>query len=96
MSNCAASAREGHATFYVAELVEQMSTLELTQRQQEWIQEVGGSLKQITVPTRTLDALLNEAGFPRIDFITIDVEGHEMEVLRGFSLEKHRPPSGAC
>jgi len=43
------------------------------------------------VPIRTLDALLDDAGFPRLDFVTIDVEGHELDVLRGFSLERHRP-----
>ena len=43
------------------------------------------------MPTRTLDALLDETGLPQIDFITIDVEGHEMDVLQGLSLEKHRP-----
>jgi FkbM family methyltransferase len=89
--NCAVSAQEGEATFYVAEDVEQMSTLVLTPGHQEWIHDAGGAVTTITVPTTRLDTLLAEVGFPRIDFITIDVEGHESEVLRGFSLEKHRP-----
>jgi FkbM family methyltransferase len=89
--NCAVSGREGEATFYVAEHVEQMSTLDMTPGQRDWIDEVGGSLKEIIVPTRTLDSVLEDASFPRIDFMTIDVEGHEMDVLRGLSLERHRP-----
>lgn len=89
--NCAASDREGTASFFVAENFEEMSTLDLTPDRLEWITEVGGAVKEITVRTATLDTLLAEAGFPEIQFITIDVEGHEMDVLKGFTLEKHRP-----
>ena len=89
--NCAASNREGTATFFVAENVEQMSTLNLTADHLEWIEQVGGAIKQTTVRTATLDSLLAEAAFPEIQFITIDVEGHEMGVLEGFTLETHRP-----
>jgi FkbM family methyltransferase len=46
----------------------------------------------VMVPARTLDDILDEAGAPApIDFLSIDVEGHELEVLRGFDLERWRP-----
>jgi FkbM family methyltransferase len=45
----------------------------------------------IDVPVRTLDAILEEAGEPQIDFISIDVEGHELEVLDGFDLARWHP-----
>jgi hypothetical protein len=46
----------------------------------------------IEVPLRTLDELLVEADAPTpIDFVSIDVEGHEMDVLRGFDLGRWRP-----
>jgi FkbM family methyltransferase len=45
----------------------------------------------IDVPTRTLDQILIEAGARSIDFISIDVEGHELDVLDGFALERWRP-----
>lgn len=45
----------------------------------------------IAVPTRTLDQILIEAGIQRIDFISIDVEGHELDVFDGFDLERWRP-----
>ena len=89
--NCAVSDREGTAKFFVAESVEQMSTLELTPDHLKWIEQVGGEVEEITVRTATLDSLLAEAAFPEIQFITIDVEGHELAVLDGFSLETHRP-----
>lgn len=89
--NCAVSDKEGTASFFVAENVEEMSTLDLTPDRLEWIEHVGGAVKEIKVRTATLDSLLAEAAFPEIQFITIDVEGHEMEVLKGFTLEAHRP-----
>lgn len=43
------------------------------------------------VRVMTLDAVLAEAGNPKIDFMTMDVEGTQLDVLRGFSLQRHRP-----
>jgi hypothetical protein len=46
----------------------------------------------LIVPTRTLDDILDEAEAPSpIDFLSIDVEGHEVEVLRGFEFARWRP-----
>ena len=46
----------------------------------------------IEVPVRTLDEILEQAGAPTpIDFVSIDVEGHEVEVLSGFDLTRWRP-----
>jgi len=46
----------------------------------------------IEVPVRTLDDVLIEAGAPRqLDFLSIDVEGHELEVLGGFDFAHWRP-----
>jgi FkbM family methyltransferase len=46
----------------------------------------------ITVPVRTLDEILAEArATPPLDFVSIDVEGHELEVLAGFDLARWRP-----
>jgi FkbM family methyltransferase len=89
--NCAASSREGEATFVIAENVEQMSTLDRSSDHLDWIRRAGGVVNEITVRTATLDSLLSEAGFPEIQFVTIDVEGHEGAVLEGFTLETYRP-----
>jgi len=46
----------------------------------------------VEVPTRTLDQILTEARVtPPIDFISIDVEGHELGVLQGFDFRKWCP-----
>jgi FkbM family methyltransferase len=48
--------------------------------------------EMINVPARTLDSLLEEAGAPRpVDFLSVDVEGHEIEVLRGFDFARWSP-----
>jgi FkbM family methyltransferase len=46
----------------------------------------------IAVSVRTLDDILRDARAPApIDFLSIDVEGHELEVLRGFDFDAWRP-----
>jgi FkbM family methyltransferase len=46
----------------------------------------------IKVPIRTLDSVLKEAGAPPcFEFLSIDVEGHEIEVLRGFDAAHWQP-----
>ncbi len=46
----------------------------------------------VQVPVMTLDQVLDDAGAPRpIDFVSIDVEGHDIEVLSGFDLSRWRP-----
>jgi len=39
----------------------------------------------------TLDDILAQLGNPRPDFVSIDVEGAELDVLKGFNLAQHRP-----
>jgi FkbM family methyltransferase len=89
--NCAASSRAGEATLFVARDFEQMSTMALTADHRAWVEAVGGTLEPITVPTATLDSMLEAAGFPEVQFMTIDVEGHELAVLEGLTLERYAP-----
>lgn len=49
------------------------------------------SMKSICVPTMTLDTILAWSGFPRLDFLSVDVEGTEIDVLNGFDLERWKP-----
>ena len=44
-----------------------------------------------TIPTRTVDRILEENQMPEIDFVSIDVDGSELEVLRGFDLRRAKP-----
>jgi FkbM family methyltransferase len=89
--NCAAALSNGDATFYVAESVEGMSSLNPTDEHIEHINRIGGKIKEIIVRTRTVDDILSEARIDKIDFISIDVEGNELDVLKGFSINKYFP-----
>ncbi len=43
------------------------------------------------VELKTLDDVLEEAGNPRLDLVSLDVEGLELQVLKGFDLNRHQP-----
>jgi FkbM family methyltransferase len=45
----------------------------------------------VRVPARTLTSVLEEAGAPRVDLLSLDVEGYELEVLKGLELARYRP-----
>jgi FkbM family methyltransferase len=46
----------------------------------------------VGVTCRTLDSILEESGVkPGFEFISIDIEGHEMEMFKGFDLSKWKP-----
>jgi len=44
---------------------------------------------EVTVPASTLDALLDHSGSPHVNFLSLDVEGYELETLKGLS--RHQP-----
>jgi FkbM family methyltransferase len=46
---------------------------------------------EIEVPARRLSEILDEASVDEIDLMTLDVEGFEVEALRGLDLARHRP-----
>jgi FkbM family methyltransferase len=53
----------------------------------------GGSMPSVSVPVDTLDRMVASRGLERLDFIKIDVEGFEPDVLEGATgaIERFRP-----
>lgn len=47
--------------------------------------------KEVDVKADTLSNLLKNYGITAVDFLSIDVEGAELEVLKGFDFEQYRP-----
>lgn len=45
----------------------------------------------LSVPAKTLTSLLDEASVSNIDFLSLDVEGFELDVLRGLCFDKYQP-----
>ena len=45
----------------------------------------------VEVPAVTFEKILDEAGYFNIDFLSIDLEGFEIEALKGWNFKKYRP-----
>jgi FkbM family methyltransferase len=91
----AASDKVGEVTLFVAEGAERahgVSTINAGEDELNKIKSYGFTYKEVKVQTKTLDEILDDLKpNSAIDFISVDVEGHEMEVLRGFSIERWNP-----
>jgi FkbM family methyltransferase len=58
--------------------------------------QTGCDIQNITpstlqVPVATMSALLDKHGIKRVDFLSLDVEGYELNALRGIDFERHAP-----
>jgi len=91
VADCAAGSETGETSFYVSEPVGSWSSLSPPASPPDGSAPEGNVFREIRVKVRTLDEILSEAGVSELDFVTIDVEGHELEVLKGFSIERFRP-----
>lgn len=80
-------------TFQVASENRGLSSLELDGASRSLLKSWTGrvAIREITVPAKTLNEILGDAGIQKIDFMTIDVEGHEWSVLRGLDLRRWKP-----
>lgn len=92
---CAASNQVNTTILHVvdgAERSDGLSTISNESSVHDKIKSHGFTTRQVEVNTMTLDDILADAKINiDIDFISIDVEGHEYEVLKGFSIEKWEP-----
>lgn len=52
------------------------------------IQEYGGSYKIIDVPCYNLNKILEDAGIHHVNFLSLDTEGGEFEILQNFDFSK--------
>ena len=91
----AASDKKGKTSLFVAEGAERahgVSTINSDEHALNKIKSYGFTYSEVKVETKSLDEILDEEKISHeIDFITVDVEGHELEVLKGFSLDRWRP-----
>jgi FkbM family methyltransferase len=74
--------------FYVAGQQESSSAT------REWAERYtrgGAQLTTMTVSTITLDDLLEREGIASFDLLSMDIEGHEMQALAGFSIDRFKP-----
>lgn len=55
------------------------------------LRNAGRRAYEVRAPGRTIDAILEEAGLGRPDLLVLDVEGNELDALRGLDLDRHGP-----
>ena len=87
--NIGLSSEAGTLTLYEAEPECGLSTFEA--HQAAWHRERGWEMAEREVPVRTLRDVCEEFVDGTIDFLSIDVEGHERGVLEGADWERWRP-----
>ena len=68
-----------------------LSYLQADDRQSWRVNRTGTAINKIEVPYRSLNDILEACDLEPIDFITIDVEGGELDVLKGFDINKYNP-----
>lgn len=49
------------------------------------------AIEEVEVPARRLSNILDDVGMSHIDLFSLDVEGYEIEVLKGLELDRHLP-----
>jgi FkbM family methyltransferase len=82
---CGAPEQRGRVDFHVADGYTRSSL------EKNAVSLTASFTRTEAVDLKTLDDILAEADPPKIDFVSIDVEGLQLNVLRGFDLRKHRP-----
>lgn len=82
---------KGETAFFQVPNGEEYSTTSLTPAHRERLDHLGLKWREVRVSVRTLDSILEEASPPCIDFVSIDVEGGELAVLRGFDIRRWKP-----
>ena len=88
--NVAASDQSGTLNFTIAVGKEWLSYSGDNPERESRVRESGGTLKRIDVPALTLNEILKDCTEP-IDFMSIDVEGFELSVLKGLDFERYGP-----
>ena len=87
--NFAISSREGERELFFYHDKSAINTVEKSVANYQKAQ-----VKEIKkVKTKTLNSIIENSKFNdlTIDFISIDVEGHELDVIKGFDLKKYKP-----
>ena len=84
--------------FFVSDASNQTARLYLRRRKDQvassneaFVKSMGGASEVRDVPTMTLDDILDSEKIQRIDFLSMDIELHEPEALRGFHIDRFKP-----
>jgi FkbM family methyltransferase len=87
--SCLAGRKEGEAAFHVVDRLHGFSST--VREHAAGAAEFGAGYTTVAKPVRTLASLCAEAGLTQIDFLKIDVEGAEGDVIAGMDFVRWRP-----
>src|SRR5262245_28100831 len=87
--SCLAGRSDGEAEFHVVDKLHGFSTT--VREHATGAGQFGATFTTVRKPVRTLAALCVEAGLSHIDFLKIDVEGAEADVIAGMDFARWRP-----
>jgi FkbM family methyltransferase len=88
----AISDADGEATFYLWSTHSGTNTLS-PEHVARWREQGAAPPREVRVRTRTLTSVLDEHLPPgqAVDFLSVDVEGHDLQVLRSLDWSRYRP-----
>jgi FkbM family methyltransferase len=89
IESCLVGRADGEAEFHVVDRLHGFSTT--VREHAAGAAQFGADYTTIRKPVRTLASLCADAGFARIDFLKIDVEGAEADVIAGMDFARWRP-----
>jgi FkbM family methyltransferase len=82
----------GFITLMDVDLMSSVVQAENLEAQLALAEEVQGiTRKEYQVATKSLSQIIDQSPYDAIDFMSIDVEGYELDVLAGLNLERHCP-----
>jgi FkbM family methyltransferase len=87
--SCLAGRASGEIDFHVVEGLHGLSSAVAANA--ESAKQYGAATRTVTKLVKPLSALIDAAQLKSIDFLKIDVEGAEPDVLAGLDLTRHRP-----
>jgi len=87
--NCAVSDTNGLTKMFYQKALSQLSTIDEFQAKKAF----QGNIKKSKIKSLTLDTILEKTKLTdkKIDLLDIDVEGADLRVLKGFTIEKFKP-----
>ena len=91
--HCAAGEEDEDEVVFYANARGSLSTLDQSKEShfREKFGEYFTGFEEYHVKKRRLDSLFREHNVTEIDFISLDVEGYEVEVLKGLSFKRYKP-----
>jgi FkbM family methyltransferase len=89
------SSSEGEMLFYIVDGPDNLhglSRFHYSLEFEEHVKSLNGLVKPTQIQVKKLKTIMNESNiFASVDFLKVDVEGHELEVLKSFDFEKFQP-----